>query len=377
MKEVNEMTDFIQLHMLVSYPPSNLNRDDLGRPKTAIMGGKNRLRISSQSLKRAWRTSDLFQSALGGNLGIRTKRLGTEIFEALKKGTLLSDRLAGKDTPHKGMKPVAEKEAKKIALKIAEVFGKLKKGDKKGEESLEIEQLMHFSPDEIRAIDELIIKLSQTGKEPTEAEIDLLMKKHSAVDIAMFGRMLADKPVYNVEAAAQVAHAITAHEVAVEDDYFTAVDDLNRGDVDQGAGHIGETEFAAGLFYLYVCINRDLCAENLKDDAALTKRGIQALIETAAKVGPSGKQATFASRAYASYILAERGSQQPRSLSVAFLKPVRDADMLDGAIRAMTDTRTKMDAVYGKCSDGFYEMNALAGKGTLTDLINFATKDHV
>ena len=367
------MTDFIQLHMLVSYPPSNLNRDDLGRPKTAIMGGKNRLRISSQSLKRAWRTSDLFQTALGGNLGVRTKRLGTEIFEALKKGTLLSDRLAGKDTPHKGMKPVAEKNAKKIAQKIAAVFGKMKKG----EENLEIEQLMHFSPDEIKAIDELLIKHSQTGTEPSDAEIDLLMKKHSAVDIALFGRMLADKPVYNIEAAAQVAHAITTHEVTVEDDYFTAVDDLNRGDVDQGAGHIGETEFAAGLFYLYLCINRDLCVENLKGDAALTKRGIQALIETAAKVGPSGKQATFASRAYASYILAERGSQQPRSLSVAFLKPVRDADMLDGAIKAMSDTRTKMEAVYGKCSDGFYEMNALAGKGTLTDLINFATKDHV
>jgi CRISPR system Cascade subunit CasC len=337
------------------------------------MGGKNRLRISSQSLKRAWRTSDLFESALKGNLGVRTKRLGTEIFEALKKGTLLSDRLAGKDAPDARMKPVAEKNALKIAQSIAAVFGKVKKGD----ESLEIEQLMHFSPDEIKAIDDLLVKLSQTGKEPSEDEKELLMKKHSAVDIAMFGRMLADKPMYNVEAAAQVAHAITVHEVAVEDDYFTAVDDLNRGDVDQGAGHIGETEFAAGLFYMYLCINRDLCVENLKGDAALTKRGIQALIETAAKVGPAGKQATFASRAYASYILAERGSQQPRSLSVAFLKPAGNGDMLDGAITAINDTRTKMDAVYGKTSDGIYEVNALAGKGTLTDLIKFATKDHV
>ena len=71
------MNRFIQLHLLTSYPPSNLNRDDLGRPKTAIMGGVNRLRISSQSLKRAWRTSDVFKEKLSNNIGTRTKEMGS------------------------------------------------------------------------------------------------------------------------------------------------------------------------------------------------------------------------------------------------------------------------------------------------------------
>jgi CRISPR system Cascade subunit CasC len=138
----------------------------------------------------------------------------------------------------------------------------------------------------------------------------------------MFGRMLAAAPAYNKEAAVQVAHAVTVHEVAVEDDYFTAVDDLNNGEEDQGAGHLGETEFAAGVFYLYVCIDRYLLKENLADDQ-LADRAIAALIEASAKIAPTGKQNSFASRAYASYIMAEKGDQQPRSLSIAFLKPVR------------------------------------------------------
>src|SRR5688572_7252929 len=84
------MTTFIQIHLLTSYPPANLNRDDLGRPKTAVMGGAQRLRISSQSLKRAWRTSDTVERALSGRLGIRTKRLGAYVFRALRTGEDLS-----------------------------------------------------------------------------------------------------------------------------------------------------------------------------------------------------------------------------------------------------------------------------------------------
>jgi len=80
-----------------------------------------------------------------------------------------------------------------------------------------------------------------------------LRKDHTAVDIAMFGRMLAANTQYNMEAAVQVAHAITVHKVSVEDDFFTAVDDLNNGEEDMGSGHLGETEFAAGRF-LHLCM---------------------------------------------------------------------------------------------------------------------------
>lgn len=348
------MSTFIQLHLLTSYPPSNLNRDDLGRPKTAVMGGKTRLRVSSQSLKRAWRTSDLFEEAMKGHVGIRTKAMGIEVYNALKG------------------KGVADGKAKEWAKQIAAVFGKCKKANAaKPLEELEIEQLAHFSPEEKDAIFALVGKLSSGSAAPTDSDLTLLQKKHTAADIAMFGRMLASSPVYNTEAAVQVAHAITVHDVAVEDDYFTAVDDLNSGVEDLGAAHIGETEFAAGLFYLYLCINRDLLIENLGGDKELANKALAALVEAAAKVPPNGKQNSFASRAYASYILAEKGEQQPRSLSVAFLKPVRGEDVLGKAITEIETKRANMEKTYGNCADATETMNAETGKGSLDGIISF------
>ena len=348
------MSTFIQLHLLTSYPPSNLNRDDLGRPKTAVMGGKTRLRVSSQSLKRAWRVSDIFAEALKGHIGTRTKEMGIEIYNALTK------------------KGVAERNAKEWAKRIAEVFGKCKKANKANPlEEIEIEQLAHFSPEEKGAIFSLVDKLASGKTAPTQDDLALLMKKHSAVDIAMFGRMLASSPAYNTEAAVQVAHALTVHEVAVEDDYFTAVDDLNSGDDDMGAAHIGETEFAAGVFYLYVCINRDLLIENIGGDKVLANKSLAALVEAAAKEAPSGKQNSFASRAYASYIMAEKGAQQPRSLSVAFLKPIRGEDMMSRAITELEGKREAMEKVYGPCADDHKIMNANTAEGSLDAIIAF------
>lgn len=380
------MTDFIQLHILASYPPSNLNRDDLGTPKTAMMGGVRRLRVSSQSLKRAWRESAHFKEAFADHLGIRTKEMGWQVYLALRAGRTLADILAEKDTEPVNPE-IDDKKAVAWAQAIGGRFGKLKvlkkeqnaeksNVEKQKKESLCVEQMVHFSPEEIAAIDDLIAKISKEEKEPTEEELELLREQNSAVDIAMFGRMLAAYPSFNQEAAVQVAHAITVHKVAVEDDYFTAVDDLNRGVEDVGAGHVGQAEFAAGLFYAYVCINRDLLVENLNGNVALADSAIRALVETAAKVGPKGKQNSFASRAYASYLLAERGGQQPRSLAVAFLKPVDGEDYLDGGIRALAKTRKNMEAVYGPCADDCKEMNALTGEGKLADILTFVAGEH-
>lgn len=282
------MSEFIQLHILTSYPPSNLNRDDLGTPKTAMMGGARRLRVSSQSLKRAWRTSRVFQEAFDGNLGIRTKEMGWQAYLALKEGKRLTDLIKGDGEPVNPQ--VKEEDAVAWAQEIAGVFGKLKKpkksdknddAEKIKKESLCVEQMVHFSPEEIAAIDDLIAQLATSGEKPTGDDLALLRSQNSAVDIAMFGRMLAANPAFNHEAAVQVAHAITVHRVAVEDDYFTAVDDLNRGEEDVGAGHIGQAEFAAGLFYAYICVNRDLLIENLDGDIELTDRAIWALVEAA------------------------------------------------------------------------------------------------
>lgn len=351
------MSRFVQLHLLTNYPPSNLNRDDTGRPKTALVGDATRLRISSQSQKRAWRTSDVFEVSLAGHLGTRTKMMGTEVFMALKNAK------------------VAEKAARDWAKAIAARFGKLK-SDKKTEndEDLQIEQLAHFSPEEKAAIDALVKVCAERGSTPTEGELKLLSKPKTAIDIAMFGRMLADSPAHNMEAAVQVAHAITVHKSAVEDDYFSAVDDLNTGLKDKGAAHIGEHGYGAGLFYLYVCINRELLKDNLGSDPALTAKALEALIHAITKVSPTGMQNSHASRAYASYVLAEKGDQQPRSLAQAFLKPVKpfgDEDMLDKSVKAIAKRRDNFDKVYGPCADARYEIDVEKGEGSLAELVTF------
>ncbi|WP_370217449.1 type I-E CRISPR-associated protein Cas7/Cse4/CasC [Thalassolituus sp.] len=346
------MSRFIQIHLLTSYPPANLNRDDQGRPKTARMGGYDRLRVSSQSLKRRWRTSEIFEQAMVDNIGTRTKRLGVEVCDALLA--------AG----------IKEKQAKDWATEIAGVFGKGKK------DSLEIEQLVHVSPEERQSIDSLVAKLIEEGRKPEKEELDLLREKTTAVDIALFGRMLASKPEFNVEAACQVAHAISVHSVVIEDDYFTAVDDLNDGREDAGSSHIGETGFAAGLFYSYICVNRQQLIENLRGDSELADKAIGALIEAAVKVAPSGKQNSFAQQGYASYVLAEAGDQQPRSLAVSYLKPVEmrgygAADYLTQAMDAIRAQKAGFDQAYGACSDRSYELSVSEGKGNLQEMLAF------
>ncbi|WP_419810262.1 type I-E CRISPR-associated protein Cas7/Cse4/CasC [Bacterioplanoides sp.] len=344
------MSQFIQLHILTSYAPSNLNRDDLGRPKTAKMGGFDRLRVSSQSLKRNWRISDIFEESLAGHIGTRTKRFGLTIFDAMIQA---------------GAK---EKLAKNSAESIANVFGKSKK------DSLEIEQLAHISPAEQDAALTLANVLASEDREPTKEELSLLKTDQTAVDIAMFGRMLASSPAYNVEAACQVAHALSVHSVVIEDDYFTAVDDLNDGKEDAGSAHIGESGFAAALFYSNICINKTQLIDNLDGNEELANKAIQALTEAAVKVSPKGKQNSFASRAYASFVLAEKGEQQPRSLSVAFLKPIQDNDQLTSAIEALTKQVENFDNVYGACADSRYHMNALTGEGSFAKLSEFVAE---
>ncbi|MEN8264532.1 MAG: type I-E CRISPR-associated protein Cas7/Cse4/CasC [Nitrospirota bacterium] len=369
------MERFIQLHLLTSYPPANLNRDDLGRPKTAKMGGVDRLRVSSQSLKRAWRTSSIFEQALSGHIGSRTKEMGLKIYDQLKE------------------KGIDHKQALEWSKPIAGVFGKLKTLSKKDKDELkklskeerekkelvelEIGQLAFIDIEEERAITALLDTIAKRKKGADSDELNLLRKKVSAVDIALFGRMLASAPAYNVEAACQVAHSISVHPIAIEDDYFTAVDDLNDGNDDAGAAHIGETGFAAGLFYSYICINNELLINNLSGDESLANRAISALVEAALKVAPEGKQNSFASRAYASYLLAEKGDQQPRSLSVAFLKPItghENYDYCKDAVTALESQMENMDKVYGPCADRRYPINASTGDGSFDDLMNFVTE---
>ncbi|OCG20139.1 type I-E CRISPR-associated protein Cas7/Cse4/CasC [Gilliamella sp. App2-1] len=353
------MTTFIQLHLLTAYAPSNLNRDDLGRPKTAKMGNTDRLRISSQSLKRAWRTSDYFYQSLSDNIGIRSRRFA-------------------RDWVYKNMldQGIAEKIAKASAIKIAAQFGKLKneKSPKDPLDNLEIEQLVHISSNEKQLINQLVKVLINENREPTDAEVKLLRKENSSVDIALFGRMLADSPAFDVEAACQVSHALGVSTVTIEDDFFTAVDDLNKNEEDAGSGHLGERGFASALFYTYICISRDLLLDNLNGDEALVEKTLKALTEAAAKVAPTGMQNSFASRAYTSYLLIEKGAQQPRSLAVAYFNPIRSDDMVNDAIARLEQQLDKFDKVYGQCADSRYVLNTEKCEGTLTAALDFVAQ---
>jgi len=350
------MSRFVQLHLLTAYPPSNLNRDDSGRPKTAIMGGVQRLRISSQSLKRAWRTSDVFADVLGDRTGKRTQRIGHEVEkELLAQG-------------------IDAEKARDAARQVAAVFGKAKPVD--DDNSTFTEQLVFIAPEERARALALAEQLAR-GDIAKIKSGDVLVKADSAADIAMFGRMLADDPAYNREAAVQVAHAITTHRAVVEDDYYVAVDDLKDAATreDAGTSFIGVSEFGAGVFYLYLCIDTALLKANLAGDALLAQDAAEALIRAAATVAPSGKQASYASRARASFLLAEAGDTQPRSLAAAFLAPVPDRsnDPLRASAERLLKLKAQFAAGYGE--EGLrHETMDLTGDapaGTLDAVVRF------
>lgn len=348
------MTDFLQLHLLTAYGPSNLNRDDTGRPKSVVFGGVPRLRVSSQSLKRAWRESDVFKDGLDGHLAKRTLRLGGDLLAHLRAG--------GMD----------DKRSLEVARDIAGVFGKLRKVSET-EDATFIEQLAFVSPEE-RAKAFGLADQALAGEQITAKPGDVLQSVDSAADVAMFGRMLADTPRFNREAAVQVAHAITTHRAIAEDDYYTAVDDLKSRDEpdDAGAGFVGVQEYGAGVFYLYVCVDRGLLLSNLDGTEGVRDASLAALAEAAATVSPRGKQSSFASRSCAIYALAEKGAEQPRSLAAAFLKPVVGEDQGVASVKALEGFRDRLDAAYGARADDRYTMDVDAGKGTLQDLVAFA-----
>ncbi len=351
------MTRFVQLHFLTVYPPSNPNRDDMGRPKTAVYGGVSRLRLSSQSLKRAARLSPAMSDALKGHMGERTQRLGEILVQHLRE--------CGAD----------DKQARVIAGEVAGIFGKLDDAAvKKDPDHVRIRQLAFISPDERQAA--LDMAERALSGEALEKEVRARGKKvlrtaDGAVDLAMFGRMMADAPDFNREAAVQVSHAITTHGADVEDDYYTAVDDLKRPSEDMGAGFIDEAGFGSGVYYLYVCVDTERLLENLAGDRELARRALEAATEAFATATPSGKRNSYSHHTRASYIRAEAGEQQPRSLASAFLKPVTGRDLLGASVVALRRAAKEMDRAYGVLADSTLEMNMEEGIGTLAEVRAF------
>jgi len=257
--------------------------------------------------------------------------------------------------------------ATKVARQLAEIFGKAKA--EKDPNPTRIEQLAFISPEEQATALGWAERLAAGEKVAPKPE-EVLRRDDTAGDIALFGRMLASHPDFNREAAAQVAHAITTHRVVVEDDYYTAVDDLKRPDEDAGAGFLGEAAFGSGVFYLYSCVNRDLLERNLGGDADLAGTCLAAMVEAAATTAPKGKQASYAALGRAHYILAEKGAAQPRTLAGAFARPVENVDLMGASIGALRGFRAALDAAYGPGADSDAEME-VGVNGKLADIIQF------
>ncbi len=345
------MTRFVQLHYLTAYPPSNPNRDDQGRPKTAIYGGVPRLRLSSQSLKRAARLSDVVRERLKGHMGERTQRLGEEVRKHLLEH--------GAD----------EALATGIARTIADIFGKL--GDAAGGKGskdpaqVRIRQLAFVSPEERAEAIAWAERLLAGENPPEDLKDQVLRTADGAADIAMFGRMLADDPVFNREAAVQVSHAITTHKAVVEDDWYTAVDDLKHPAENAGAGFIGEAGFGSGVYYLYVCVDTALLVRNLAGDRGVAGRAMEAATEAFATATPSGKRNSYGHHARAGYLRAEAGDVQPRSLAAAFLRPVSGDDLMVASVEALEAMAAKFDQAYGPQAAACSVMHVDAGAGDL------------
>ncbi|MGI9586733.1 type I-E CRISPR-associated protein Cas7/Cse4/CasC [Dietzia sp. Alg238-R159] len=295
------MSLFIDFHVVHSVPPANINRDEDGSPKTTTFGGTRRARVSSQAWKRAMR-HDFTEHLDESELGIRTLRMVDQI--AARIGALDP---SGKD--------FAQERAAEVltatGIKVEKV--KPRKSDEDPKEYSRTGALLFLSNPQIDALAELAV--TTEGKIEKKAAKDLLSRGNS-IDLALFGRMIADAPDHNVDAAAQVAHAIGTHTVVPEFDYFTAVDDKQSAD-NAGAGMIGTVEFNTATLYRYATVNVARLQENLGNVEAVA-RGVEAFARSFITSMPTGKRNTFANKTLPSLVLATVRTDQPINLAAAF-----------------------------------------------------------
>jgi len=329
----------VGIHMLTAYPPSNPNRDETGQPKTAIVGGVNRQRISSQAIKRAWRLSE--PMAQVGTRSTRTRRLGTEV-----KNRLLT---AG----------IKEKDAQEWATAVAGAFGSVSK-----KSAPNTEEIVILGSEEWDAAMALAAELAKSKKAPGKEELEVLPKATTSIDCAMFGRMRAAHPNLNVDAAVSVSHPMTVNRVTVESDFWTAVDDLKADSEDQGAGGMDEREFGSGVYYTYVEIAGDALKKNLGGDANEAVAAIGGLIEAMATTTPGGHRTSFNNNVRASYLRVEVGQPTGNLMMAAFEAPVVGTLPAIEALRRAADLQGK---AYG-LKPQVHELSVPEGIGTLADV---------
>ncbi|MFD1858970.1 type I-E CRISPR-associated protein Cas7/Cse4/CasC [Aeromicrobium camelliae] len=297
------MNVYLDLHVLQSVPPSNVNRDDTGSPKTALFGGTRRARVSSQAWKRAMRLD--FQRRLdSSDLGVRTKRLPR----------LLTDAITGQDPS------IGEETAIALATELLTRLGfslNVPRGrEKEPDADKESEYLVFLSRRQIDNLADYAIRTHHSGEKISKKDAAAIAMLDHSIDIALFGRMVANLTDINVDAAAQVAHALSVHSVETEFDYFTAVDDVDNDD-HAGAGMIGTVEFNSSTLYRYGTVNVPALEETL-GDAEAAVRAVETFIESFVRSMPTGKQNTFANRTLPHAVMATVRYDQPINLAGAF-----------------------------------------------------------
>lgn len=305
---------YIDVHIIQTVPPANLNRDDQGNPKEAYYGGHRRARVSSQAWKRATR-ADFAEHAPKEEHATRTKRIAAE----------LAKRLAGRTG-------LDAEPAARLAAALLEPLG-IKAGKKAGDTAY----LMFFGYRQLEDIVDLVadqaaelaaLEDEQLAKAVKDLPVAEKLERGHPMDVALFGRMVADIPSLNVDAATQVAHALSTHAVELEFDYYTAVDDENPKE-ETGAGMIGTIGFNSATLYRYATVNLRQLVDNLGDtDAALT--AVDAFVEHFARSIPSGHQNSFAHRTLPSLLAVVVREDQPVNLVSAFERPLVATDEGEG-----------------------------------------------
>jgi len=316
------MKTLIEIHALQNFAPSNLNRDDTGAPKDALFGGTRRARVSSQCLKRAVRqhfSNLVAQNALASDdIAFRTKRILDALAKALTE---------------KGHPESEAAEKSRMALAALEL---VVKEDGKSQyllflgrrEITNIADIIHekwssivasgASPAEGKKAGKAKKQAAQAADPELKKALDKVFDGGKAVDVALFGRMLADMPEKNQNAACQVAHAISTHSVEREFDFYTAVDDLKPEDT-AGADMMGTVEFNSACFYRYAVVDWEKLVANLQGDMELATKGLGAFLEGFVVAEPTGKQNTFAAHNPPEFIaVSVRRNTAPRNLANAF-----------------------------------------------------------
>lgn len=322
----------LDIHILQTVPPSNINRDDTGMPKTATYGGVRRARVSSQAWKRA--TREAFTSLLDASeLGVRTRKVASALAERI---TALNSTVSDADA----LQLAAETLRTATGTKIETPKAKAKDKDAgEGEADPESSYLLFLSARQLDALAELALEGTRgTGELETlknflktkenKARAQQSVNTRHSVDIALFGRMVADGADLNVDASAQVAHALSVHAVENESDYFTAVDDRNKAD-ERGAGMIGIIDFNSSTLYRYAAVDVDRLFENLgaglredESTAAPTRQAVEAFLEAFLTSLPTGKTNTFANHTLPSAAVVKLRAGRPVNFVGAFEEPV-------------------------------------------------------